>query len=139
MRQTVFYTILNAKAAAGAGIAIPCEDYRHAIFFFATDGGGDAALTVKFQGSLGAGISPVNMETAPAFASAASLTNMWDYIEVIDLEDGSAIDGDTGIAVATADDYRMLEANINGLKYLCARVTARTEGEVTVIVRLFND
>ena len=139
MRQSEFYTILNTKAATGAGVAIQCEDYRHAIFFFATDGGSDAALTVKFQGSLGKGRTNENMEIAPAFGSAASLTNMWDYIEVIDLVDGSAIDGDTGVAVATVDDYRMLEANINGLKYINARVTARTEGEVTVIVRLFND
>lgn len=137
-RQTVEYTILNAKATTGAGIAIPCGDFRHAIFFFATDGGGDAALTVKFQGSIGAGIRH-NMDVAPTFGSAASVTNMWDYIEVVDLEDGSAIDGDTGISVATADDYRTLEANINGLQYICARCTARTEGEVTVVVRLFND
>jgi len=139
MRQTAFYTILNAQASAASGIAIPCEDYRHAVFFFATDGGGDANLTVKFQGSIGKGISAANMETTPTFSSAASVTNMWEYIEVIDLQSGSAIDGDTGIAVAAADDYRMAEANINGLKYLCATVTARSAGEVTVIVRLFND
>ena len=138
-RQYVEYTILDAKAVAGAGIAIPCEDFRHAIFFVATDGGSDAALTLKFQGSIGKDIGVVNRDTAPAFASAASVTNMWDYIEVIDLESGAAIDGDTGISVATADDYRQLEANINGLKFLCARVTARTEGEVTVLVKLFND
>jgi len=137
-RQNEYYTVLNAKGATGAGIAVPCGDFRHAIFYFATDGGGDAALTVKFQGSIGKGIGS-NMDVAPAFGSAASVTNMWDYIEVVDLEDGAAIDGDTGISVATADDYRILEANINGLQYLCARVTARTEGEVTVVVRLFND
>ena len=138
MRQTITYTILNAKAAAGAGIAIPCGDFRHAIFYYATDGGSDANLTVKFQGSIGKGIG-VNMDVAPAFGSAASVTNMWDYIEVIDLEDGAAIDGDTGIAVAGADDYRIVEANINGLQYLSARVTARSAGEVTVVCRLFND
>ena len=134
MRKSVEYTIMSAKGATGAGNAILCDDFRHAIFTFATDGGGDAALTVKFQGA----ISDVS-NAAPAFGSAASVTNMWDYIEVIDLEDGTAIDGDTGVAVASADDYRMLEANINGLRYLNARVTARTEGEVTIKVRLYND
>ena len=138
MRQNVFYTILNAEDTVDTVLAISCDDFRHAVFFFATDGGGDAALTVKFQGSIGKGIG-ANMDIAPTFSSAASVTNMWDYIEVIDLEDGSAIDGDTGVAVATADDYRMFEANINGLQYLSARLTARTAGEVTVIVRLFND
>ena len=139
MRKQVDYTILNAQGSAASGVAIPCEDFRHAIFFFATDGGSDAALTVKFQGSLGKGRAPDTRDVSPAFGSAQSVTNMWDYIEVIDLEDGSAIDGDTGVSVATADDYRMLEANINGLKYICATVTARTAGEVTVTVRLFND
>ena len=42
-------------------------------------------------------------------------------------------------AVAGADDYRIVEANINGLQYLSARVTARSAGEVTVVCRLFND
>ena len=137
-RQNEFYTILNAKGATGAGVAIPCGDFRHAIFHFVTEGGGDAVLTVKFQGSLGKGIG-ANMDVAPAFGSSQSVTNMWDYVEVIDLESGANIDGDTGVAVATADDSRILEANINGLQYVCARVTARTAGEVTIVVRLFND
>jgi len=137
-RQTVEYTILDDKGGTGIGNIIQCEDFRHAIFYFATDGGSDADLTVKFQGSIGKGLSP-DEDDAPAFGSAAAVDNMWDYIEVVDLEDGSEIDGDTGISVSGADDYRMLEANINGLKYLCARVTARLEGEVTVKVRLFND
>ncbi len=134
-RQTVEYILLDAKGATGAGLAIPCEDFRHAIFSFATDGGSDADLTVKFQGA----ISSDSGEDAPDFGSAATVDNMWDYIEVVDLEDGTEIDGDTGVSVSGADDYRLLEANINGLKYLCARVTARAEGECTVRVRLFND
>ncbi len=137
-RQFAQYTILNAKGDTGVGINIPCKDFRHAVFFYATDGGSDAALTVKFQGSIGAGIG-AEMDTAPDFSATQSVTNMWDFIEVIDLEDGSAIDGDTGVSVATADDYRMLEANINGLNFINARVTAHTAGEITVIVQLYND
>lgn len=131
LRDSKEYTILDAAAAASTGKAIAIEDFKHAVFSFATDGGGDAALTVKFQGSIA--------EDAPDFSAAQSASNMWDYIEVVDLEDGTAIDGDTGVAVATADDYRLLEANINGLKWLCATVTARTEGEVTVKVRTFHE
>ena len=138
-RRTEPYTIHDAKGATGAGNAIFCRDFRNVIFFFATDGGGDAALTVKFQGSIGAGISDSAKESAPNFGANASVTNMWDFIEVIDLESGSAINGDTGVAVATADDYRQFEANINGLDYINARITARTQGEVTVFVKLYND
>jgi hypothetical protein len=130
-RDTKEYTVLSAAAATGAGNALAIEDFKNAVFSFATNGGGTAALTVKFQGSI--------QETCPNFGSAQSVTNHWDYIEVVDLQDGAAIDGDTGVAVATADDYRLLEANINGLKWLCATVTARSAGSVTVKARLFHE
>ena len=134
-RNFVEYTILSAKGATGAGNPILCKDFRHAIFSFATDGGENAALTVKFQGSIQQGA----ITGPPAFGSAQSVTNHWDYIEVIDLQNGSTINGDTGVAVATADDYRNLEANINGLEYICARVTSRTAGSVTIKCKLYND
>jgi hypothetical protein len=131
LRTTADYTLLSAKWATGIGNTVLAEDFRNAVFSFATDGGWDAALTVKFQWSI--------QETKPDFAAAQSVTNMWDFIEVIDLEDGAAIDWDTWVAVATADDYRTLEANINALRWVCARVTARTEWEVTVKVKLFSN
>jgi hypothetical protein len=131
IRNSQEYTILDAVGPAATGKAILIEDFKHAVFSFATDGGGDAALTVKFQGSVA--------DECPDFSAAQAADNMWDYVEVVDLEDGTAIDGDTGVAVATADDYRLLEANINGLKWVCATVTARTAGEVTVKVRTFHE
>lgn len=131
MRDTKSYTILDNAATASTGRVISAEDFKNAVFSFATDGGADANLTVKFQGSI--------QETAPNFSAAQSVTNLWDYIEVIDLEDGTAIDGDTGVAVAVADDYRLLEANINGMKWLCATVTARVQGEVTIKVVMFHE
>lgn len=125
------YTLFSAKGATGVGINVSCEDFQHAIFSFATDGGSDAALTVKFQGSIS--------DDAPTFSSAQSVSNHWDYIQTVDLENGNTIDGDTGVAVATADDYRLLEANISGLKWLNARITARTQGELTIKVKLYNN
>lgn len=129
MRDTKFYTILDAKAATGVGLTIPCGDFNHAVISFNT--ASSANLTVKFAGSIA--------ETAPNFAAAQSVSNPFDYIQVKDLEDGSSIDGDTGIAPAGTDDQRMLEVNINGLEYLTAVVTARSAGSVTVTVRLFNN
>lgn len=131
MRNSLEYTILNAAAAAGAGATINAEDFKNIIFSFATNGGGTAALTVKFAGSI--------QSTVPNFGAAQSVTNHWDYIDVIDLEDGVSIDGDTGVAVATADDYRLFEANVSGLKWVTAIVTARTAGSVTVKSKLFSE
>lgn len=106
----------------GRSIFVP--DYRNVVFTFDTDGGGDASLTVKFQGSI--------QEDAPDFSAAQSATNQWDYIQTKDLEDGSSIDGDTGISVASADDHRSVEANINALRWVNVIISGWTEGEVTV-------
>lgn len=130
MQPSIEYIILNAKNSNGVGTTINVEEFDHVVFSFATDGGGTAALKVSFAGSI--------QDTAPDFSAAKTKTNMWDVIQVKDLEDGSAIDGDVGVSVATADDYRLFEANVNGLKYLNAIVSALTAGNVTVKARLFK-
>ena len=131
MRDTIIQTLLDAAAAASTGTTMLVQDFRNVVFSFDTDGGADANLTVKFQGSISA--------DAPDFSAARSPSNQWDYINVIDLEDGTSIDGDVGISVAGADDNRQVEANINGLKWISATVTARSAGEITVKARAFNN
>ena len=117
------------------GRNIFCRDFRHAIFAVSTSG--NANLTLKFVGALAK--SPDSLNSCPDFSAAQSNTNMWDYIEVVDLEDGSAIDGDTGISPSGTDDYRLFEANINGLDWINAVLTAWSAGDATVIVKLYND
>ena len=131
MRDYKNYTILDAKGATGIGNIIDVSDFRTAIITVATDGGADADLTLKFVGSVD--------EIAPDFSAAQSVTNLYDFIQVVDLEDGSPINGDDGFIVATGDNYKIYEVNINALKYMTARVTARLEGEVTVKVYLVNN
>jgi len=131
IRNSVEYTILDAKGATGVWTNLLVQDFRNCVLSFATDWGWDAALTVKIQWSI--------QESAPDFSAAQSVTNHWDYIEVIDLQSGSAIDWDTWISVSSADDYRLLEANINWLKWINVRCTARTAGEVTVKAKLFDN
>lgn len=125
------HTFLNAKAATGAGSVLDVSEFRNVIVTIATDGGSDAALTVKCAGAIS--------ETAPTFTSAQSVTNMFDYIFMWDYENATGVDGDTGFSVATADDYRVFMVNTEGLKWLNFVVTARTEGEVTVKARLFDN
>jgi hypothetical protein len=121
--------VLDAKAATGVGTTQDVSDYRHIILMVAT--ASSANLTVKFQGSAEG--------SAPAFGSAQSVTNHWDYIEIKDLQDGSAIDGDAGISVAGTDDVRLFEVNTNGLRWFNASVTARAAGSVTAKIALFKD
>lgn len=117
------------------GKSIDVSDFRHCILSFS--GSSSASMTVKFQGSIGD--SPTSPDTAPDFSAAQAYNNQWDYIQVIDLEDGSPIDGDTGIAQAGTNDHRLFEMNINGLKFITAIVTAWTAGGTTIRARLFND
>lgn len=105
------------------------QDYQNVVLAVDTDGGGDAAMTVKIVGSM--------QESCPDFALAQSPTNQYDFLDVIDMEDGASIDGDTGFVVATADDHRQFEVNVNGVRWLGVIATAGTAGEITVKARLF--
>ena len=124
-------TILDAKWANGVWKNMLVKDYQNIWMSFATDGWLDAALTVKIQWSIS--------DEAPDFSAAQSVSNTWDYIEVIDLNSGSGVPWDTWIIVATADDYRQLEVNVNGLMWINARVSGRTAWEVTVKARWFSN
>ncbi len=130
-RKQALFTILDAANSTGKGNTLKVEEFRNIILSLATDGGGDAALTIKIQGSIS--------NTVPDFDAVQSVANHWEYLSIVDLENNSAISGDTGISVATADDYRLLEVNINAIRWLNVNVTARTEGEVTVKALLFTN
>lgn len=105
------------------------DGFRHLELHLDTSG--TATLTVKVQGSFA--------EDKPDFNAAQSVSNRWDYIEVKDLEDGSAIDGDTGIAMAGADDHRVFEINTNSLRWMNVVVTAWTQGKVRASVTGYAD
>lgn len=117
-------TILDAASSTGAGTVMNVEDFRHIIVSVATDGGGDANFTLQFQASIA--------DNKPDFDSSQSVTNMWDYVQVKDLQNGSSINGDTGLSKSGADDYRLFEVNTNGLTWFTANLTERSQGEVTV-------
>lgn len=120
----------NTGTHAPKGKVAFCQDFQHAVLSVDTDGGGDAAMTVKIVGSI--------QDTPPDFALPQGPSNQYEYIQCVDLEDASTVDGDTGFTVATADTNRLVEVNTNGLRWLSAIITAGTAGEVTVKARLFN-
>jgi len=131
-RQTTFYSsVLNLADAdsAATGRTIDVRDFRHLVLSIAATA---FTGTVKIQGAI--------EDTAPTFSSAQSATNMWDYIQSVDLQSGLAIDGDTGIAVAGAsNDFRLVEVNTNGLAYITVTATAKTAGAVLVKAKLFDN
>jgi hypothetical protein len=129
MRNSVEYTIMDARSTTGIGNNIFCQDFRHAVISFNTSG--NTNCTAKFVGSIA--------ESAPNFANAQTPANAYDFVEAKDLQDGSAIDGDAGVVLSGTDDNRLFEINVNGLQWLNARLTAISAGAVTIKVRLYND
>jgi hypothetical protein len=122
---------MSAKGATGIGNVINVRDFRNCVVKIGT--ASSANMTIKAQGA----ISSINSEfTAPDFASAQSVSNNWDYIQMIDLNDGSQITGDTGIVLTGTDDFRLFEININGLDYITFNITARSAGTATIDVQL---
>lgn len=119
-----------------AAKVIFCGDYKMCDLSFDTDGGGDAAFTIKVCGSNG---KSATSDESPDFAKAKSASNSYDYLEVADLEDGSFIDGDDGFVVAGADDHRSFEVNVSKFRWISVIPIAGSAGEITVVATLFDN
>ena len=80
--------------------------------------------TLKFQIS--------NSVTQPDFSSAASVTNHWSYVDVIDGADGASIDGATGIVATGTDLFKNVTMNFDRARWVCATITAHAAGAITL-------
>lgn len=131
--------VFRSKAATGIGNWVLVEGYRH--LTVSLDFDYLANLTVKCVGSIGKGgaSSSTGVDDAPDPTAAQTNNNCYDYIEMIDLQSGADIDGDTGIAKAGALDHRLLNVNTDGLKWINFYITARSAGAATARVKLFRD
>jgi hypothetical protein len=121
--------LFTAKATTGVSLAYPVKDWQHIMLCLSS--ASSANFTIKIQGSFS--------ETAPTFSAGRSATNRWDYIQIKDLQNNAAIDGDTGVAFAGTDDVRMFEVNVNGLKWVSAEITAISAGTVNLQLSAFNN
>ena len=128
-RPTAIEVILNAAAAASTGSVVSVADYRNVNLQIGT--ASSANLTVKIQGSFS--------DNMPTFSSAATVSNHWDYIACYDLNTGLLVAGDTGFVVTGTDDFVNYKVNTDGLKWICATVTARSAGSVTVKADLYDN
>ncbi len=126
-RSVQHYQIFNAKATTGTSSVIDVRDFRNCVVKIGT--ATSANLTVKAQWAVA---SASTTTTPPTFSSAQSVSNHWDYIQMVDLQNGAAVDGDTGFVVTGTDDFRQFEINVNSLDYIAFTVTARSAGSVTI-------
>lgn len=112
--------VLAGVTEAGIGNPILVADFDHIVIHL--DFEDTPTATVKLKGSAS--------KALPNFASAQANDNRWDFVDARDLEDGSAIAGDTGLGVAGSADHRILEVNVNHLEWLTLDVTAYTAGTI---------
>lgn len=123
-RTVKHYPVLTAKAGTGVGNTIDVRDYRNVVISIGTSG--SANMTVKCKGAIG------EVNAAPSFAEASkAISNQWEYIQMVDLADGTAYSGSTGIVFSGTDNVRLLAVNVDNLSYLTLDVTARSAGTVT--------
>jgi hypothetical protein len=90
-----------------------------------------AAATIKFQNS--------QNEDSPDFTLASSVSNPWDFVQIIDKEDDAAVDGDTGVTFSGTDDVRKFEVNSKVANFVTVKVINWTAGAITVKARCFNN
>lgn len=111
------------------GHAVLVRGFRHVVLRYASTGTSNS--TIKIQGS--------TREDMPQFSAASTKDNPWDYLQIIDLEDASAIDGDTGIVVTGDETGRQFEVNTNGMTWVCANYTAWSAGKVDLSVTGYSN
>lgn len=127
MQKSSLTNLFSAAVADATSITMNVDDFDVIVIQYSAWGGTTTATT-KFQGSVSV--------DSPDFSAVQSATNHWDYVDVIDMEDGGSIDGDTGIASAAAH-FSQYEVNVKGLKYFAATLDW-TAGEVTINVYAKN-
>lgn len=123
----------NGVGGADGVMVIACKrvlavDFEN--FVFEYDSTGTPTATIKFCAS--------SQYDLPDFAATKSATNRYEYIDVIDTEDGASIDGDTGVALAGSPDNRRFEGNINGARWIGAVITAGSAGVLNLSCSLYN-
>jgi len=106
-------------------------DYRNCILTII--GSANANLKIFVKGAISTDAEFNKVPTFDIRSSNRNATgNAWDFVEVVDLEDGTAIDGDDGVNLS-GNNVRLLEVNINSLDWLAVEATAIVAGTVTVV------
>lgn len=95
---------------------------------------GSANLTLKF--AISNGLMRADEGTGhgdtPNFGATNNKDNPYTFVQAIDLQNGAAVNGDTGIVLAGTDVNKTYELNINGAKYFAPIVTAWSAGAITL-------
>lgn len=101
------------------------SDFRTIVLQVST--AGTATTTLKVAGTLS-----TTVDTVPNFGATVSASNPYAFLQIIDLDTGSAINGATGIVVAGTDINKQYEINVNSEKYVTVFPTSWTAGAISI-------
>ena len=99
-------------------------------FVYSFCGDATASAAVQFVGSI--------QNTQPDFYAAKLNTNRYDAIDVYGLQNGTSIDGDTGITINASADCTQYQAFGTNLKWISAIVTSFGEGYIDLQLQISN-
>lgn len=126
--------VFDDKAAAGISKLVHVKDFTN--IAVAIHGKTSPDLTVKLVGTTMEFIP--DAFTAPDMTATQGEDNSWDFVQMVDLQNGAVINGDTGLVFTGTADDRNLEANVNALVWVALRVTARAAGSVSAFITPFS-
>lgn len=125
------YIILNSVVANGVGRNIFVKDMKKVMLTIATSGlssGKSFNLIAKASAN----------DTSPDFHTAKSITNLWDYVQMLKFPDATPVEGSTGDTFSGADDVRMYEINVDGMTWFNVEVTGLADATVTILGKVMG-
>lgn len=111
------------------GRILNVSDYKSVEAIIFADG--TPNLTLKCVGSI--------TDECPLFMNPVSASNLYGTVAMIDLQDASAIYGDTGVVFSGSTLCFRTSINVDALKYLTFKTLDFKAGSVTVKVKGFHE
>jgi hypothetical protein len=103
-------------------VAVMVKSFNNMVIAVETTG--SATATIKLSGTI------LDKPTDPTQTS--TITNQHANIQIVDLEDGTSYDGDTGIVLTGTNVHKMYEVNVNSLSWIRPYISSYTTGTIYV-------
>lgn len=115
--------LTSAQTVAGVGTNYyDVSDFRNAVISVAT--ASSFKGSVRIAGAIG--------QAPPSWANNPSVSNPYAFLQLVDLQDGSTVNGSDSLEIRGTDIVRLYEVNINAVDWLAVSVTTLSAGAVTV-------
>lgn len=123
--------ILDSVTATGKSSAFPVSDFQHVtIALFCS---GTPSYTVKPL----VGIKTTVTDNTVDFSSAISANNIYSNVSFSDINDQTALDGSTGLAITSA--AKIIDFNVSGVDFAGIDLSAYTSGTITAYLVAYTN